>query len=925
MTSPLIERAEQHQYQQLFIHDLNWSRPDQPPITIEYNDRHVTATNVSQYKGIRVWVVDEAPDSKLEAELDRVLAQASIDRILIFHDDTQQVWRWPVRRSNGNSTTTRLSRHRHRTGDTDPRFANKLDVIRLPFDVTLDSNAVLAKVRQAFDVEAQNETKHASKLMARLYTAMEKAYPAGIDEKARDHEISVTLARILFLMFGDDTDMWPENLFQDFILDHTDPDGSDIGAQLTALFAYLDTRPEDRGNAPAAFDGFRYVNGGIFKERLHLPEINAEFRSAVLDACDRDWKTISPAIFGSMFQSVRDAKTRRELGEHYTSEENILKTLNPLFLDELRAEFQHVKTLGKYEADRLRKLRDKLGRIRYMDPACGCGNFIIVAYRELRDLELAIMERLQQITGDQAMLMANVGLKVTLDHFYGIEIDEWPARIAETAMFLIDRQCDLKLTASLGWAPDRLPIQEQATIVVGNALKLDWSAVCPATEDTVVAGNPPFLGDHTRTGEQLAELHAAWGGNKVLSRMDYVTGWHARALQYFNRHDGLWAFVTTNSITQGDQVHRLFSEIFNAGWRIKFAHRTFAWTSEASNAAAVHCVIVGFTKAATGRPRLFDYEDWRAEPRELQVAAINAYLVDGPNVLTDKRTTPISSVLPKVDYGSKPSDGGHLIVEPEQIEAIRRDPDAMKYLRPYIGSRELIEGKERWCLWLVGATPAEIQRSPELRRRVAGVREERLKSKAATTRDYPHDHLFRQFGITADKPIVCIPEVSSENRDYLPVGHLDDGAIISNKVYGAPDPTGLIFAVASSSMFITWMKTVGGRLESRLSFSSTITWNNFPLPHIEADRRRAIEAAGDAILAARAEHPNLSLEDHYRPGGMTPSVREAHERLDRLVDAAFGLKEKCPNFLRRQEVLFSSYQQLTSPLLTAPVRTRRQR
>ena len=925
MTSPLIERAEQHQYQQLFIHDLNWSRPDQPPITIEYDDRHVTATNVSQYKGIRVWVVDEAPDSKLEAELDRVLAQASIDRILIFHDDTQQVWRWPVRRSNGNSTTTRLSRHRHRTGDTDPRFANKLDVIRLPFDVTLDSNAVLAKVRQAFDVEAQNETKHASKLMARLYTAMEKAYPAGIDEKARDHEISVTLARILFLMFGDDTDMWPENLFQDFILDHTDPDGSDIGAQLTALFAYLDTRPEDRANAPAAFDGFRYVNGGIFKERLRLPEINAEFRSAVLDACDRDWKTISPAIFGSMFQSVRDAKTRRELGEHYTSEANILKTLNPLFLDELRAEFEHVKTLGKYEADRLRKLRDKLGRIRYMDPACGCGNFIIVAYRELRDLELAIMERLQQITGDQAMLMANVGLKVTLDHFYGIEIDEWPARIAETAMFLIDRQCDLKLTASLGWAPDRLPIQEQATIVVGNALKLDWSAVCPPTENTVVAGNPPFLGDHTRTGEQLAELHAAWGGNKVLSRMDYVTGWHARALQYFNRHDGLWAFVTTNSITQGDQVHRLFSEIFNAGWRIKFAHRTFAWTSEASNAAAVHCVIVGFTKAATGRPRLFDYEDWRAEPRELQVAAINAYLVDGPNVLTDKRTTPISSVLPKVDYGSKPSDGGHLIVEPEQIEAIRRDPVAMKYLRPYIGSRELIEGKERWCLWLVGATPAEIQRSPELRRRVAGVREERLKSKAATTRDYPHDHLFRQFGITADKPIVCIPEVSSENRDYLPVGHLDDGAIISNKVYGAPDPTGLIFALASSSMFITWMKTVGGRLESRLSFSSTITWNNFPLPHIEADRRRAIEAAGDAILAARAEHPNLSLEDHYRPGGMTPSVREAHERLDRLVDAEFGLKEKCPNFLRRQEVLFSSYQQLTSPLLTAPVRTRRQR
>jgi hypothetical protein len=287
------------------VHQTRAIHPDQAPVTIQYDGRHISATNVSQYKGIRVWVVDEAPNSALEAELDRQLAQSNVDRILIFHDDSEQVWRWPVRRTTGNSTTTRLSRHKHRTGDRDPRFADKLDVIRLPFDVTLDSNAVLAKVRQAFDVEAQNETKHASKLMARLYTSMEKAYPSGIDEKARDHQISVTLARILFLMFGDDTDMWRENLFQDFILDHTDAEGSNIGEKLTALFDYLDTPPSERTTAPAAFEGFRYVNGGIFKERLQLPTINAEFRAAVLDACDRDWKTISPAIFGSMFQSVR--------------------------------------------------------------------------------------------------------------------------------------------------------------------------------------------------------------------------------------------------------------------------------------------------------------------------------------------------------------------------------------------------------------------------------------------------------------------------------------------------------------------------------------------------------------------------------------------------------------------------------------------
>ena len=722
--------------------------------------------------------------------------------------------------------------------------------------------------------------------------------------------------------------MWRTNLFEDYLLNHTNPDGADLGAKLTQLFAYLDTADSDRNTgAPAELEEFRYVNGGIFKERVQLPTLNPEFRAALLEASERDWATISPAIFGSMFQSVRDAKTRRELGEHYTSEENILKTLNPLFLDDLRAELNSIVPGSRYEADRLRKLRDKLGAIRYMDPACGCGNFIIVAYRELRDLELSIMERQQVLPSGErtTQFLVNEGLAVTLNHFYGIEIDEWPARIAETAMFLVDRQCDLKLTASLGIPVDRLPIQQQTTIVVGNALEIDWAAVCPPSDSTVVAGNPPFLGDHTRSADQLGELRAAWGGAKVLSRMDYVTGWHARALQYFSTADGLWAFVTTNSITQGDQVERLFSELYTAGWHIKFAHRTFAWTSEARAAAAVHCVIIGFTKDDVGKPRLFDYEHLRARPHELTVDRVNAYLVDGPNVLVTKRTLPLSPGLPKVQYGSKPSDGGHLVVKADQYAAVADDPIAAEFLRPYIGSDELIEGKERWCLWLVDATPTDIQRSPELRKRVAAVREERQASTAATTRAYPHDHLFRQFGITADKPIVCIPEVSSENRDYLPVGHLDGGAIISNKVYGANDPTGLIFAVASSSMFITWMKTVGGRMKSDLSFSSTITWNNFPLPAMPAGERRSIEIAGQTILTARAERPEMSLEDHYNPTRMTEAVREAHTRLDRLVDQVFGITEPDPTFLRRQEALFVHYEELSADLLTTATPVQRKR
>ncbi|MBB1514194.1 class I SAM-dependent DNA methyltransferase [Tessaracoccus sp. MC1627] len=919
MTSPLIERAEQRDYQKLFLQDLNWSRPDQPPITYDHEGRPITATNISSYKGLRVWVVNEKPDSKLEAALDQHLAKTSTDRIVIFHDHAEQVWRWPVRRAVGNTTTTRLSRHKHRNGDPDPRFAAKLDAIRLPQDLVLDSNTVLAKVRQAFDIEAQNETKHASKLMARLYAAMEKAYPATKDLKVRDHEISVTLARLLFLMFGDDTDMWPEGLFQDFILDHTAADGSDIGAKLTELFAYLDTRPRDRGDVKPEFTRFRYVNGGIFKERLTLPVINAEFRAAVLDACDRDWKTISPAIFGSMFQSVRDAQTRRELGEHYTSEENILRTLNPLFLDELRAEFEHVKTLGKYEADRLRKLRDKLGRIRYLDPACGCGNFIIVAYRELRELELAIMERLQEITGDPAMLLANYGLKVTLDHFYGIEIDEWPARIAETAMFLIDRQCDLKLTERLGWAPDRLPIEEQATIVSNvSALKLDWAQVCPPTEDTVVAGNPPFLGHATRSEAQAEELRDAWGKDDI-SRLDYVTGWHARSLDYFRHTAGRFAFVTTNSITQGDPVPHLFAPIFDAGWRIKFAHRTFPWTSEAAGKAAVHCVIIGFAKNLDGaKPRLFDHPG-TGTVSERQVATINAYLIDGPNVFVTKRSAPLVPHLPEATFGNMPRDDGNLIVTPNDYDAVHQDPVARRYLRPFLGAEEVLHGKQRWCLWLTGLDPSELSRSTILRERIDAVRHFRLKSSASSTRQMAQTpHLFGQRPALYNAPYLIIPGVSSELRDYYPVRRVGPEVIASNLAFTAGDPTGLLFAIISSAMFMAWQRTVGGRLESRLRFSNTIVWNNLPLPDLQDAARQSIIAAGRSVEEARDHYPQLTLADLYRPEAMPRELREAHRILDTAVDNAFGARGASPSLEERQRVLFQRFEDLAGSLTASP-------
>ena len=906
MTPSLIERTEQRDYQKLFIQDLNWSRPDQPPVTIEHEGRTVTATNVSSHKGLRVWVVNEKPDSKLESAVDQHLAKTNTDRILILHDDTEQVWRWPVRRAVGSVTTTRLSRHRHRNGDTDPRFAEKLDVIRLPYDEILDSNAVLAKVRQAFDIETKNETKHASKLMARLYAAIEKAYPKSTPRTTRDHEISVTLARILFLMFGDDTDMWEPDLFSTFIRDHTQPDGSDIGEQLSGLFTYLDTPEDQRGTTPGAFDGFRYVNGRIFSERVILPVLNAEFRTVVLEACDRDWASISPAIFGSMFQSVRDAETRRQLGEHYTSEENILKTLNPLILDELRAEFEHVRTLSKYEADRLQKLRDKLGRIRFMDPACGCGNFIIVAYRELRDLELAIMERHQEITGDNPMLLANVGLKVTLDHFYGIEIDEWPARIAETAMFLVDRQCDLKLTASLGNAPDRLPIQQQATIVVDNALRLDWANVCPPEGEVVIAGNPPFLGPHTRSKEQLEDLQSVWG-TKDLGRLDYVTGWHKKSVDFLTgTDDGRFALVSTSSIAQGDQATRLFPYIFDNGWRLRFAHQTFPWTSEATGAAAVHCVITGFDKKDKPTPVLFEYPDFKGTPRHASAGHINAYLVDGPNLAITPRSTPRAPDLAKVALGSMAKDGGHLIVDPEDYERFHSDPIAAKYLRPYIGSRELIHGEQRWCLWLEDTPREDLSRSALLRERVAAVRDFRLDAKAPSTNDFATiPHLFTQRAAQGT-PFVCIPRVSSENRPYLPCDHLSPDVIASDANYQVQDPDGLQFAILSSAMLLTWQKTIGGRLKSDIRFAVRTVWNNFPLPRLSSEQREGLIDAGNAVLAARAQHPERSLAQHYNANGMAAELTAAHHELDRQVDALFGAGTT-PTEGERQQALFDTY------------------
>lgn len=910
-----VDLAEAHQYQSLFITRLHWGAPDHQPVTAVSDDgvRHIV-TNVSSYAGIRVWVCPERPGAKVEAQIDRALAKVSTDRIVIFHDDDEQVWRWPMRRQVGQSVTSRLTSHRHRSGQPNPKFAARLDTITLPTDKLLDANTVVAKVRAAFDVETQNETRQASRLMARMYAAMEKAYPPATPPAARDHDISLTLARLLFLMFGDDTDMWTPDAFRDFIHLRTSTDGADLSAQLDLLFTYLNTAaPTVARDSPV---GFKYVNGGIFAEHVALPILDKEFRDVVLEACAVDWSTISPAIFGSMFQSVRDAETRRKLGEHYTSESNILKTLNPLFLDELRADYATAiarETTAK-QVNALNALWKRLGDLRYIDPAAGCGNFLVVAFRELRDLEQTVMEALlDRQQGDAQMTLGGdlvKALRVTLDHFHGIEIDEWPARIAETAMYLIDRQCDLKLRDRFGQAPERLPIQTQARIVVGNALKLPWEEVCPPSANVIVAGNPPFLGHGTRSPAQAAELRALWHRDDI-GRLDYVTGWYAKALDYFADVDGRWAFVSTNSIVQGEPVETLFTAVFSRGWRIRFGHRTFAWTSEAVKAATVHCVILGFDRHTAPPAQVFEYASAGAAPEARSVKKLNAYLSDGADVLISQRNKPLSRALSQVRFGSRPNDGGALVVEASDYEEVVADPVAAKYVRRFVGARELMHNKQRFVLWLKDAPETDLRLSPVLAERLARCRQNRLDSKRAGTREWADRPQLFDFDSQPDTQYLAIPGAVSERRPFFVSRRFAPDIICSNAVFTTVDPDGFQFGLVSSSAFITWQQAVGGRLKSDLRFSNTIVWNNFPVPVPSPQARQAVADAGAEVEMARSELVGLSLADIYEAGHLSQHLLEAHQALDKQVDALIGASPGADH-REREHVLFSRYQTATA-------------
>jgi hypothetical protein len=627
----------------------------------------------------------------------------------------------------------------------------------------------------------------AAELMGKLHDRLKEI---GYD----GHALEVYLVRLLFCLFAEDTAIFTKQQFQDFIEQRTSIDGSDLAARLQELFQVLNT-PETKRfkNLDEQLAEFPYVNGKLFDEFLPIASFDSKMRLALLDCCYQDWSKISPDIFGSMFQSVMNPVERRNLGAHYTSETNVLKIIKPLFLDELRAEFESCKS----NKTKLQEFHRKLASLKFLDPACGCGNILVITYRELRLLELDILHVLYKnkiVTSIETIVYLDV------DMMFGIEYEEFPARIAEVAMWLIDHQMNMLISIEFGKYFARLPLKKAATIVHGNALQIDWENVVPKKKLSYVIGNPPFLGHHLQNENQKKDLVNVLKGINASGVMDYVTAWYYKASLYIQGTNIKVAFVSTNSIAQGEQVGILWGYLLsNFKIKIHFAHRTFKWSNEAKGNAAVYCVIIGFANFDTTNKSIYEYEDIKGEPHLVKAKNINPYLVDASDIIIENRSTPICNV-PKMMYGSKPTDAGHFILnDAEKIDFIENEPQAEKYIKPFISAREFLNNEKRWCIWLVDAMPNELKDCPLVMQRVELVKKFRSESVAASTRNYQLHTLFRQ--VTQPKSsYILLPIHSSENRKFIPFGFFDSNCIVANSCMSIPNGTLYHFGILMSTM-----------------------------------------------------------------------------------------------------------------------------
>ncbi|KKJ76239.1 hypothetical protein WH95_13505 [Kiloniella litopenaei] len=759
----------------------------------------------------------------------------------------------------------------------------------------------LANIERYEAVEETIADIRAAGRLAKLYDAI-LANNSDWYNDEHAHTLNLFMTRLLFCLFAEDTGIFEQDLFSKSLNDYTDIEGRDVGPFLEQIFEIMDTPPNERGDIPAHINRFPFVNGGLFKDHVKIPKFGKLPRRILIEAGRLNWREINPDIFGSMIQAVVEPEMRGDLGMHYTSVPNIMKVLHPLFLLDLEKQFSD----SQDSPNKLEKLHQRLSKIRVFDPACGSGNFLIIAYRELRKLEMRIYKRLQELTGELGWKWS----EVKLTNFYGIEYADFASETAKLSLWIAEYQMNKQFADIFGDAPPALPLKESGNIKHGNALRVNWEEVCPPAKDdieTYIVGNPPYLGSTFQSKEQKEDLELLFKPlTKSYKNLDYVAGWYLKAVYYNQKRRYGAAFVATNSICQGEQVNMLWQHVYARQFEISFAHQSFKWKNNASKNAGVTCVIVGICpkNAIIGDKILFTAGVAK------KVKNIGPYLLEMSDVIVGKEGSSLTG-LPKMSWGNKATDNGNLILSPdERASILEKSPEAVEFIKRYYGSQEFIKGIERYCIWIADNKVEEAKSIPELNKRIQAVHDFRAASKAPQTRDYAvHSHRFRQiqgYGVDA----VFVPRISSEKRPYMPVGFMSEDDIINDQAYAIYGAEPFVFALISSKLHYVWVKTVCGQMETRIRYSNTMGYNTFPIPFLSDDDKKILEELAWEIIEAREEHPGKTIADLYDPKKMPENLLKAHKKLDMVLETMY-VGEPFKNDTVRLEHLFKMYAKMT--------------
>lgn len=790
-------------------------------------------------------------------------------------------------------------------------YNNTVDALWRDFEF-LTPLAGIEKVQHAAEAEADVKS---AELMAKLFDDIRRYN--DIRNPDTVHALNVFMSRLLFCFFAEDTGLFPgENLFTDTLRNHTKEDGSDLSEFIDRAFLIMSTNDEAaRAVLPKLYSVFPYVNGGLFREHFPIPRLSRRARRLILNCGDYNWREINPDIFGSMIQAVVTPEQRAGLGMHYTSVPNIEKVIRPLFLDSLNEEFEAAcaearekmaqKISYELATQRLKSLLDRLSKIKFFDPACGSGNFLIISYKRLRELEIRIWEALRDIAPVAVIPFPTI----TLTQFYGIELDEYACDTATLSLWLAEHQMNVLFRDAFGVQPETLPLKPSGHIVCGNACRLDWDAVCPHTssDEVYIMGNPPYLGSSLQDSEQKEDMKIAIGDIcKGYKKLDYIAVWFIKAAEYCKQSDASYAFVSTNSISQGEQVALLWPIIFNNGLEIKFAYTSFKWSNNAKSNAAVTVVIIGVgNKSKNTKKKLFS-DTIRI------VENINPYLNSGADLIVKAAYSPLNG-MQEMTYGCKANDDGNLILEQYEIDKLLREyPVAEKFIKPLMGSLEFIRDEHRFCLWIDDVDFSEAYSIPPIRDRIERNRIYRQNGSAEAKRLAERPHQFREHYHISErsKEKILVPRVSSERREYIPIGYVDKDTIISDSAFAVYDAEKWLFALLTSKMHNLWVRAVGGRLKTDIRYSATLCYNTFPFPKLTEAQKKELSILADNIITVREENYFLTLGEMYNPETMPEDLRKAHHQLDLAVERIYRL-EPFASDEERLAHLFKLYAKMT--------------